>query len=260
MSNPNQYRCEEKVVTLLEKKKLSLNALRLAHATYHYLDNHPGWEPSHMSLAENQGQARTCTALCATLCATTAPPATKDISMIHSGMKDIADVDIFRTLELDGRKLRFRYSNCMATATVKTTKSRFSMVDCDIIGKLSSPWQIYFYVRAEMVQRQRHPFFYLPRVCPVSEPWSLTKRTWFAAACRVSKELGHNYVIIPELDPQCENVVKVKVKIVHSTSQWSKGRLFPRHAPEPVSVIKGGKSRTLTRPELGIRRDSTVVA
>lgn len=33
MSSPNHYRCEEKVVHLLEKKKLSLNALRLLHAT-----------------------------------------------------------------------------------------------------------------------------------------------------------------------------------------------------------------------------------
>jgi len=259
MSSPTRYRCEEKVVTLLEKKKLTLNALRLAHATYHYLDNHPGWQPSFMALGDDLGQVRTCTALCATLCATTASPAANDLDMIHEGMRDLDGTGLFQTLELDGRKLKFRYSHSLATAATKLVKSRFSMVDCGIIAQLQSPWQIYFYVRAEMVNRQRHPIFYLPRVCPVNEPWSRTKRTWLAAASRVGPILGHHYVFIPELDPQCENVVAVKVKIVHSKTQWSQGRLFPRHAPEPVSIVANEKSRTLTRLELSKRKNWTRV-
>lgn len=42
MSGPNKYRCEEDVVRLLENTKLSVDGLRLVHAMYHYLDNHPG--------------------------------------------------------------------------------------------------------------------------------------------------------------------------------------------------------------------------
>lgn len=259
MSSPQHYRCEEKVVTLLEKKKLKLNALRLVHATYHYLDNHPGWQPSSMALGDVLGQARTCTALCATLCAATASPAANDISMIHEGMQDLDGSDLFETLEMNGRKLRFRYSHSLATAATKFTKSRFSMVDCGIIAQLRSPWQIYFYVRAEMVHRQRHPIFYLPRVCPVNEPWSETKRAWLAAACRVGTELKQHYVFIPVLDDQCENVIAVKVKIVHSKTEWSQGRLFPRHASEPVSTVANGKSQTLTRLELSKRKNWTLV-
>ena len=110
-----------------------------------------------------------------------------------------------------------------------------------------------------MVQRQRHPIFYLPRVCSEKEPWSETKRTWLAAASRVGELLGHHYVFIPELDDQCENVIAVRVKIVHSETQWSEGRLFPRHAPEPVSTVANGKTRTLTRQELRKRKNWTRV-
>lgn len=259
MSSPRHYRCEENVVTLLETKKLKLNALRLVHATNHYLDNHPGWNASSMALEEKLKKVRVCTALCAQLCATTGSPAANDISMIHDGMRDVEGMDLFQTLELDGRKLRFRYSHSLATAATKYTKSRFSMVDCGIIAKLRSPWQVYFYIRAEMVHRQRHPIFYLPRVCPEKEPWSETKRTWLAAACRVGALLGQHYVFIPELDDQCEHVVAVRVKVVHSKTQWSQGRLFPRHAPEPVSVVANGKSRTLTRQELRKRKNWTRV-
>ena len=260
MSSPRHYRCEEKVVQLLEKKKLSLNALRLVHATYHHLDNHPGWTPSHMKLTDKFGNERICTALCSILCATTGSPGANDISMIRQGMRDVEDADLFRVLELNGRRLRFRYSSALADATTHYTKAKFAILDCGIIAQLRSPWQIEFYTRAEMVQRQRHPMFYLPRVCPEIEPWSETKRRWFSAASRVGDILGHHYVIIPELDELCEHVARVKVKIVHQRTQWSEGRLFPRRAAEPVSIVANGKSQTLTRQELTRRKTWTLVA
>ncbi len=259
MSSPRHYRCEENVVNLLEKKKLSLNALRLVHATYHHLDNHPGWEPSFMAAEPLFGGPRICTALCAQLCETTGSPAANDISMIHEGIRDLEGTELFKTLELNGRKLRFRYGHSLATATRKHLKSKFSMIDCGIISKLRSPWQIYFYTRAEMVHRQRHPIFHLPRVCPETEAWSATKRAWLAAACRVGELMGHHYVLIPQLDEQCENVVAVRVKVVHAKTEWSEGRLNPRHAPEPVSIVAKGKSRTLTRHELRKRKNWTRV-
>ncbi len=257
MSSPQHYRCEENVVKLLEIKKLKLNALRLVHATYHYLDNHPAWEPSYMALRESQGTVRSCTVLSAHLCQTTGSPGSNDISMVHEGIRDLKNVGLFETLELDGRKLKFRYSHSMATAATKHVKAKFSMIDCGKIAQLRSPWQVYFYIRAEMAHRQNFPSFYLPRVCPEKEPWNETKRTWLAAACRVGTLLKHHYIFIPELDPLCENIVRVKVKIVHSKSQWSAGKLFPRHSPEPLSIVSNGKSQTLTRNELKKRRDWT---
>ncbi|SEK94722.1 hypothetical protein SAMN05444413_104243 [Roseivivax marinus] len=260
MSSPSHYRCEKDVVHLLENKKLSLSALRLVHATNHYLDNHPGWHATHMNLADNLGQNRVCTALCSILCQTTGSPGANDIGMIHEGMRDLQDADLFRVLELDGRKLRFRYSHSLAEAATIYKKPKFAMLDCSIIAGLRSPSQVYFYTLAEMVQRQRQPTFYIPRVCPQTEPWSQTKRTWLAAACRIGKLLGHDYVFIPELDDQCEQIVAVKVKIVHHATQWSPLCLFPRRAVEPVSIVANGKSRTLTRQELGKRSRWTSVS
>lgn len=259
MSSPRHYRCEEKVVKILEERKLSLNGLRLVHATYHYLDNHPGWEPQYMNLKAPDGKERICTALCAQLCETTGAPAANDISMIHQGMHDVAGTDLFRTLELDGRKLRFRFGHSLAAGAAKYTNRKFVILDCGIIARLRSPWQVYFYTRAEMVHRQRNPIFYLPRVGPKSEPWQDTKRTWLSAARRVGEIMGHHYVFIPELDDQCEHVIAVRVKVVHRTTQWSEGRLFPRHAPEPVSVVANGKCSTLTRHELRKRKNWTLV-
>ena len=259
MFSPQHYRCEENVVTLLEKKKLSLNALRIVHATYHYLDNHTGWTPASMALEETPGKNRTCTVLCATLCQTTGSPSANDIGMIHDGLKGLNGTDLFSRLEVDGRKLRFRFANALANATKRLINGKFAMLDCGIIAQLRSPWHVYFYTRAEMAHQQKYPFFYLPNVCPDREPWSETKRKWLSAACRVGEFLGQHYVFVPELDEQCEYVIRVKVKIVTAKSQWSAGRLYPRHAAEPVSIVARGKSRTLTRDELRERKNWTLV-
>lgn len=257
MSSPSQYRCEEKVVHLLENKNLSLNALRLVHATYHHLDNHVGWTAATMALPTKPHDDRVCTVLCAELCATTGTPGANDIAMVREGVRDLAGTGLFHTLELDGRKLRFRFSKTLADATQRMKKPRFAILDCDVIARLRTAHQVLFYTRAEMVTRQRRPLFYLPRVCPNSEPWSDTKRTWLSTASRVGKHLGQDYIFIPELDARREKVCAVKVKIVHPRTTWSAGKLYPRRAIEPISVAAQGMVNTLTRRELQMRRDWT---
>jgi len=255
MSSTTQYRCEENVVTLLESAKLSLNGLRFVHATYHHLDNHPGWTPSHMSLKPTMTDSRICTVLAAELCATTGTPGANDISMIRKGIEDVEGRNLFQHLELDRRKVRFRYSKQMAEATQHFKNAKFAILDCDEIARLRSPWDVLFYTRASMVTRQDWPVFSLPRICPVSEPWKETKRTWLAAACRVGERLNQHYVVIPELDAKREHVTGVRVKIVHGRSKWSKGKIFPRYAIEPVCVVAHGKAETLSREKLRHRRD-----
>lgn len=151
-----------------------------------------------MNLAEKIGNDRVCTALCSILCETTGSPGANDIGMIHKGMRGVRDADLFRVLELNGRRLRFRFSHVFADATTLFKKGEFAILDCQIIFQLRSPSQIYFYTRAEMVQCQQRPVFYLPGVCPNNESWSRTKRTWLSAACRVGELLGHHYIFIPE--------------------------------------------------------------
>jgi hypothetical protein len=259
MSSPTQYRCEEKVVNLLENKNLSLNALRLVHAAYHHLDNHVGWTPATMALPAKPDDDRVCTVLCAELCATTGTPGANDIRMVREGVRDLEGTGLFQTLELDGRKLRFRFSKTLADATQRMKKPRFAILECDLIAKLRTPWQVLFYTQAEMVTRQQRPMFYLPRVCPIYEPWSDTKRTWLSTASCVGKHLGQDYIFIPELDAKRDSVVAVKVKITHQRTNWSVGKLSPKRAIEPISVAAQAKSNTLTRQELDMRRDWTQV-
>ena len=260
MSLPSQYRCEAQVVTILEKTKLSVNALRLVHAAYHHLDNHPLWVPHQMMLPPTPTNDRICRVLCAELCATTGTPGANDLSMVHDGVRDLAGTGLFQHLEIDGRKLRFRFSSSFADATQQLKNGRFVMVDCAVLAQLRTVPQIQFYTRAEMVARQDFPSFQLPGISPVSAPWSKTKRGWLAAAARVGKLLDHEYLFIPELDERRENVARVKVKIVHACTKWSAGKLYPRYSTEPVSVVVFGKASTLTRSELVRRQKWTWVS
>ena len=124
-------------------------------------------------------------------------PRNRGNSNSNQQIRDLQNADLFRVLELDGRKLRFRYSHSLAEAATIYKKPKFSMLDCSIIAGLRSPSQVYFYTLAEMVQRQRQPIFYIPRVCPQTEPWSQTKRTWLSAACRVGKSTGSRLCLHP---------------------------------------------------------------
>ena len=96
-------------------------------------------------------------------------------------------------------------------------------------------------------------------MCPISEPWSDAKRTWLSTASCVGKHLRQDYIFIPELDAKRDNVVAVKVKIARQRTNWSIGKLYPKRAIEPISVAAQGKSNTLTRQELNMRRDWTRV-
>lgn len=260
MSRPSQYRCERDVVKLLEKTNLSVNALRLVHATYHHLDNHPGWTPPVMAMPPTANDDRICTVLCAELCATAGTPGANDISMVREGVRDLDHTGLFQHIEIVGRKLRFRFSSQLARAAQQVKNGRFVMLDCDFIARLRTVPQMQFYTRAEMVTRQNYPSFYLPAQCVALEPWCTTKRTWLAAAARVGELLDQEYLFIPELDAKREKVIQVRVKISHSATRWSRGKLYPRYTFTPVSLVACGQARTLTRCELTLRREWTSVS
>jgi hypothetical protein len=249
MSGPSQYRCEADVVRLLESKKLSVDGLRLLHAMYHYLDNHPGWTPAKMALPTTKTDDGIATALCAHLCATTSTPGANDSGMVHRGVKDLRETGFFQNLELDGRKIRFRFSGMLANATQQIKGGKFAMVDCDIIARLRTSSQILFYTRAVMVSRSDYPNFLLPGICPINSPWDKTKRTWLAAAARVSEELQEDYLLIPQLDLRQERIIGVKVKTSHANTDWSPGKFYPKFTAVPVCVATQGRASTLTRRE-----------
>lgn len=256
MSKSNEYRCDAKVIEFLEGLELSLAALRLVHACYYLIDQNPRFSLATMSLQKE----RRFTTLCTHVMQIAGAPGANDNRMIDSGIEDLKGKKIFDTIEFseNRRKLKFRFSKKFIQAASETKSSRFAMLDMDAIAKLRSSTQILFYTRAVLVQRARHPMFFLPGVSEKS-PWREDKRTWLRAAEKVSKFLGHDYVIIPELDEFQEYVSSVKVKIVTPDAMWSNGRLYPRSFSEAVSIVASGHSYTLTAQELKARRNWTKV-
>ncbi|WP_322866053.1 hypothetical protein U5922_007510 [Aquicoccus sp. G2-2] len=80
------------------------------------------------------------------------------------------------------------------------------------------------------------------------------KKPWLAAARRIGEKMSLNYVLIPHVDVQTDEISHVKVKLVKKVSGWAPGKLFPRDG-QGVAVVVNGKSMTLSRLELRARRD-----
>ena len=251
MSKTSEYMCHEKIVALLERSNLSLAALRLTHACYHFIDQHPGWRLENMNLTGE----RCCTARSTEILAFPATPGATDNDMIMDGIRDLEGTAIFDVLKrsANGRKLMFRFSRRFVKCGTRHKGDLFSMVDLDWIARLRSRSHILFYTRAVMAERSRCPQFYLPGIDPLEAPWSKSKRGWQRAAERVGQHLGHDYLFIPELDEFREDIVRVRVKITTPRTEWSEGKLYPRRSAEPASVVEAGKARALTAAELASR-------
>ena len=203
--------------------------------------------------------ARACTLRCTEVMASTGTPGARDNRMIAEAIRDLEGKHIFARLELSAnrRKLTFLFTTSFARAAQPLKGKKFAILDSSEIALLRSPAQVYFYVRAVAVQRSDHPLFWLP---PLREDdWSAVKRGWLRAAAAVGERLGHSYVFVPMLDEFGERVAVVKVKIETPSSRWSPGRLYPRDCPEAVSVVGGGRWRTLTKEGLSERRNWTRV-
>lgn len=261
VSKPNEYVCNEKVVSFLEQAKLSLAALRLTYACCHYLDQRRGLSLAGMSLKN----AKTCTVRTLVLVRTTGSPGANDNDMIAEGMEDLAiprDRKIFEVLKLseNGRRLEFKFATGFASCGLMHKKDKFAMVDTSILAMLRSPAQVFFYSRAVMVHRSDQPQFYLPVIGSNARPWSDQRRNWMRAAERVGALLGQDYLFLPELDPHDDSVVAVKVKVSTSTSKWSPGKLYPRHSLGSVSAVVGGKGKSLKNDDLFLRNLWTRVA
>ncbi|WP_370160708.1 hypothetical protein [Limimaricola soesokkakensis] len=256
MSGSNEYRCDVEVVEFLERQELPLAALKVVHACCFLVDQDPRYNLQRMSLRKDL-----CfNARCKIIMQITGSPGANDNRMIEEGIRDLSGKAIFERIEISENRqnISFRFSKKFITAASPTKGSRFAMVNTAAIANLRSSAQIYFYTRAAMVERANYPNFYLPGISEEA-PWRSNKRTWLRAAEKVSALLGHDYVIIPELDPSQAYASSVKVKIVTPETEWSDGRLYPRYGSEAVSIVTGGRSYTLTSKELKARRAWTKV-
>ncbi len=103
-----------------------------------------------------------------------------------------------------GIDLKERASRAV-TAAGPLRNGKFAIIDSSVFSQLSSPAQIALYVRITMHQRAKAPQFYLP-IQPGKGTRMKLRKPWFTAATKLSKILGQQYLICPEIDRMSERV------------------------------------------------------
>lgn len=252
MSSPSEYLCTQHCIQQIEDANLPLYALRLVHACHYVVDKNPGLSMLNMAMQpEKQYTVR-----CQTLLEATGTPRANDFGMIRAGAQVLQGGQIFSHLRLSasGRKLTFRFSKKYATDALRRKKEKFAFVDVDVIRSLRTPQQILFYTRCAMVLGSDFPMFRLPWSNSAQSNWLSCKKPWLSAACRVSEALGLDFVLIPKIDVETDEVFHVDVKIVKKVSSWGRASCF-RGMQRAFVVVDNGKSATLSRKELRARRN-----
>jgi hypothetical protein len=252
MSKPSEFLCTERCIRHIEDANLSLYALRLVHGCHFLVDQTLGLSMQNMALHAD----RHYTVRCQTLLEATGTPNANDFDMIREGIKGLQNDKIFNHLKLheSGRKLTFHFQKNYATNAIRAKSEKFAMVDVDEVRTLRTREQIIFYTRCAMVLKSQFPMFWLPWKPGGESRWVDAKKPWMAAARRVGKRLGLDFILVPEVSVETDEVTRVKVKLVKKVSHWSPGKLFPRDG-QGVAVVTDGKSATLSRSELRRRRD-----
>ncbi len=250
MSKPTEYLMPLKLVALLEAANPSLHLLRLFHACYAYVDRNPLLSVGVIALPGRPA----CRVLCSDLSLIAGSPGAKSNSWIGSAIEADGLSILFSevSIEENSKVLAFKFSRKVSVSSMRNEADNiFSMVDGNVIRTISSSKEALFYTRAVMVDKANQPMFLLPGICPETSPWTdNTKKSWLRVAARVGEKMNHHYVLLPERDPLTRKVTRVKVKAVTPTSQWSPQGLFRRPPCPPVSVVHGGKFRSLSRSEL----------
>ena len=252
MSKPSEFLCTERCIQHIEDAHLPLYALRLVHACHYFVDRTPGLLMQNMALHPD----RHFTVRCQTLLEATGTPKANDFDMIKRGAECLQGGKIFSHLHLHetGRKLTFHFAKRYADDAVKKKGDKFAFVDVDHVRTLRTREQIEFYTRCAMVLRSNFPMFALSWKGSRDGSWLQAKKPWLAAARRVGERLRLDFILIPQINVETDEVFQVQVKLVPKVSPWSPGKLFPRDG-QGVAVVINGKSETLSRPELRARRN-----
>lgn len=254
MSKPSEYLMYQDLISLIERTKLSLHALRLFHACYAYTDRTPLLSVEFISATGRPG----CTAACSELATITGSPAGKSTAWIKDSIDELKHTNLMAHLSLDesGKLLTFKFSSKVAMATMpRGKKTPFAMLDSNVVATISSAPELLFYTRAKMVGGCDHPSFHLANVGHNLTPWTdETKKSWLRVAARVGLRLKQDYLVLPVRDPLTRAIVGVRVKVVTENSKWTSECLFPRRSGAGVSIVHDGRYRSLTKSELFDRR------
>lgn len=97
MSKPSEYLMYHDLISLIERSKLSLHALRLFNACYAYTDRTPLLSVQLISATGRPG----CTAACSELATITGSPSGKSTAWIKGSIDELKKTNLMPDLSLD---------------------------------------------------------------------------------------------------------------------------------------------------------------
>lgn len=261
MSINDTYTIPAPVIKFLNEEDRSFLALRLVHGLLYImhrsLNGNMAIVPAQFS---KEHSART-----SILAAAVGPAKSKDNRWLHAACQELADQNIFKTIKVEGRRLRFELSRKFKDS-FSDKSNAFAIMHTSQVRECRTMHDLMFLSLACLHGGKDRPKFYLPRlpvrlelpgtklsVMPQKPPeqavwrmsWSKSNRSWIKAAVRISQLLGQGYLIGPQQDMVDDFVTLVAVKIQHQDTSWERHRLY-KFEPGTRGVVEicagGGKS------------------
>lgn len=216
------------------------------------------------------------------LAAAVGPEKGKDNRWLHTACRELADQNIFATIMIEGRRLRFKLSNKF-TDSFAVKSNAFAIMHTDQVRECRTMHDLMYLSLACLHGGKDRPKFYLPRlpvrlempgsqlnVMPLKPPeqaawrisWSKSNRSWVKAAFRISQLLGQSYLIGPQQDLIDDFVTSVAVKIQHQHTKWERNRLY-KFEPGTRGVIEicaGGAKTVLNAQAFECKIHQTKIA
>lgn len=256
MSTNSEFRCDEEIVKMVEDANLPLSALRVLYGLHYLIDSDPMKNVTMMGVPHR----RSMQVKGRRIIQSTFPSTTNDLRLLRTARESLLDSKIMAKYDYNPEQstLSFRYSDKAIEASEQRKNGKFAIVDSAWFTRLSTPAQIMFYIRVKMHECMKAPTFPIPGISS-SRPWQKIRRPWFAAAEKLSAELGQDYLFCPEINNMSEQARAVWVKISHDESTWYPGSLYFRAAYKSPIAVSGGISGAITRDELLRRTDWTKV-
>jgi len=249
----DNYMIPEPVIQFLVNGNRSFLALRIVHgllyAFHRSLKGNMRIVPSQFS---KEHSVRT-----SILAAAVGPEKSKDNRWLHSACQELADQKIFDTIQVEGRRLRFRLSRKFSDSFAIKSRA-FAIMQTAQVRACRTMHDLMFLSLACLHGGKDHPKFYLPRLperleIPVPQfkvmvqkapeqatwrsSWSKSNRSWVKAAQRISQLLDQSYLIGPQQDMIDDFVTSVVVKIQHQGTKWQRHRLY-KFEPGTRGVIE----------------------
>jgi hypothetical protein len=181
---------------------------------------------------------------------------------MRSAIDDLNGAGLFRTLNLEDRRLTFRLDRELLDSFPRSEKEGFAKMNSTDLARAASLEEAIFVTLVRLEMDKDWPKFELP-IAPSEghRSWDNSKKRWCNAIERVCNQFGHSYLVAPNQAPLADGVSKVFVKIQHAGTRWQPNKLyvFGAGTKRLIQFIPGQKPRTLTSKERAARQSYTTI-